>query len=344
MKNSLKVTVSTLAVFFLLSCSGNKNDSSKDLMPDSDKIKDGKKESNALTQSLPTIMVFPSDGMLERIGYLKSIENEGTTSYQRNYQQAFIKDPDLKFVITSIEGEFSKAGFPMENMEQQLKQIDNTNAMDEMTDVDRDARAELLNTARPDYIIELDYDLINDPKSRNLNKSLNYTLKCLDVYTNKTIATSSRLNVGADKSENDIPTLIKSDLPESLKELKGQITDHYANLLANGLEVTLRVVVSKASDVKLDDDCGGEELNEKINNWLKDNTVNQTFKMSKNTSTEMFFTNVRIAHQNEEGKKYTAYDFAQQLTKAMKNGCSIKVKNKTQSLGDAYLIIEGSKL
>ena len=37
------------------------------------------------------------------------------------------------------------------------------------------------------------------------------------------------------------------------------------------------------------------------------------------------------------------YDFAGELNKALKKGCSLKSKNKTQSLGDALIFIEGTK-
>ena len=339
MKNSfLALMISSI----LLSCGGNEN-GNNGLMPTSEEVNSAESSANAITQSMPTLMVFPSDAMLDRMGFLKEVDNQGTTSYQRDYQQAFIKNPDIKFAIAAIQEEFAKIGFAMEDMEQQLKQISNNNAMDEVTDVARDSRAELLNTVRPDYIIELDYDLKTDAKSRNLNKALTYAVKALDVYTNKAVASISKANVGSDKPENDVPSLIKADLPSSLDELKKQITGHYANLLANGIEITLRVAVSKTSDVKIDDDCGDQELNERINNWLKDNTVKQAFKMSKNTSTEMYFTNVRIAAKNADGKKYTAYDFAGELNKALKKGCSLKSKNKTQSLGDAMILVEGLK-
>jgi hypothetical protein len=326
----------------IISC-GNKSGQSNGLVPGDSQIQDAEQGENAITQSMPTLMVFPSDAMLERMGCLKSIDNQGAISYQRDYQQAFIKNPDLKFTVAAIQEEFAKNGFAMEDMEQQLKQITSNNAMDEMTDVAKDARAELLNTVRPDYIVELDFELKTDPKSRNLNKSLTYAVKALDVYTNKAVASISRANIGSDKAENDAPALIKTDLPESMAEFKNQITAHFANLLANGVEITLRVAVAKESNVKIDDDCGDQELNERISNWLKDNTVKQAFKMSKNTSTEIFFTNVRIAAKAADGKKYTAYDFAGELNKALKKGCSLKSKNRTQSLGDALVIIEGLK-
>jgi hypothetical protein len=324
----------------IYSCGSSDNDS---LMPSNEQVAAKKQSSNAISQSMPSIMVFPSDAMLLRMGFLEQVENQGMISYQRNYQEAFIKDPDIKFTIAVIQEQFAKAGFALEDMEQQLKKIANDNAMDEMTGIARDLRAELLNTVRPDYIIEVDYDLKADPKSRNLNKSLTYSVRCLDAYTTKSVASVSQANVGKEMAQNDVPSIIKADFANSLSELKMQITNHYADLLANGVEITLRVATTNESGIQLDDDCGNDEIGEKINKWMKENTVNQSFKMSKNTDTEMYFTSVRIFAQDENGNKYTAYDFASDLRKALNKGCTLDVKNKTQSLGDALVIIQGNK-
>ena len=98
------------------------------------------------------------------------------------------------------------------------------------------------------------------------------------------------------------------------------------------LKLPLRIATMNTSAIALDDDCGNEEIEKKIISWLKDNSVNSTYKMSKNTETEMFFTNVRIYSQDENGNSYTAYDFAKDLKKDSRKGCGLKVSNKTQSL------------
>lgn len=345
MKNySFKNYIYGISLLLMISCgSDKKEDGNNGLMPTNSQIQQNKKNSNAITQSMPSIMVFPSDAMLLRMGFLEEVENQGRTSYQRNYQEAFIKNPDIKFTIAAIQEQFAKVGFPLEDMEQQLKKISNNNAMDEMTGVARDLRAELLNTVRPDYIIEVDYELKSDMNSRNLNKSLTYSVRCLDAYTTKSVASVSIPQAGKDMKENDIPSIIKSDFNKSIPDLENQIINHYADLLANGVEITLRIAVTNESGVKIDDFCGDDEIGEKINTWMKENTVNQSFKMSKNTSTEMYFTSTRIFAQDDNGNKYTAYDFASDLRKDLRRGCSLVVKNKTQSLGDALVLIEGNR-
>ena len=333
----------TISVLIFIGCIEGVNKSNNSLFPTDFDIKSQKQGVNAITQSMPSIMVFPSDGMLKRLGYLKEINNQGIEGYDRQYQQALIDDQSLKFAIAVIEEEFAKIGFPLDNLEQTLKQIAISDAVDEMTDISKDLRAELLNTARPDYIIELDYNLITDPKSRNLNRSLMYSIKALDAYTNKTIASISKTNVGKEQTDNDAATLIKEAFPDSFHNFRSQITKHYADLLANGIEITLRLATINSSGVAIDDYCGDKEIGERIIEWMKDNTVNQTYKMSKNTSSEMFFTNVRIYLQDEKGQKYTAYDFANNLKNEIITGCGLDVSNKTQSIGDALVIIKGTR-
>ena len=332
----LSILISSI---LLISC-GNSGSESNSMIPTNRDSESFKKEANAINQSMPSVMVVPSDAMLKRMNCIKEIDNQGVTSYSRDYAKSFIQDSELKFVVAEIEGQFSAKGFPLENMEQTLKMIGSNNAMDEMEGVARDLRAELMNTARPDYIIELDYELKSDPKSRNINKSLTYIVKCMDVYTNKSVASITRANVGKTSENNDVPSLVKGDFTEVLGQLSSGITNHFKDLLANGIEITLRLAVLNSSEVALDDDCGDEEVGEKVITWLKENTVNSTYKMAKNTETEMFFTNVRIFTQDESGNSYTAYDFAKELKKGLKQGCGLSVSNKTQSLGDAFIQIK----
>lgn len=343
----LLFTVTVLGVM-IISCGSDQSEKSEKnesngMIPTIEESKPLTKEVNAITQSLPTIMVIPSDALLKRIGCLTVLNNQGVAAYNRDYNKAFITNSDLKFAISAIEEEFANIGYPMENLEQQLKMITNENAMDEAEGINRDLRAELMNTARPDYVVELDYELKSDTRSRNIKKSLTYVVKSLDVFTNKTVAAVSKTNVVSESSSNDVSTILKEDFSSSISDLQNGIKQHYADQLANGSEITLRIAVLQNSDIELDDYCGDEEIGEQIVNWLKANTVNSTYKMVKNTSTEIRFTNVRIFTKDENGNSYTAYDFAKDLKKGLYKSCGLDVNNRTQSIGDSYLQIEGLK-
>jgi len=329
-------------IIAIYSCGGGNSGGNK-MMPTADQIQNSKVVNNSISRSLPTMMVIPSDALLNKIGCLTAINNQGKTSYLRMYDKAFIVNSDLRFVIANIEGSFANVGYPIENMEQQLRMITNENAMDQMENIDRDLRAQLMSNARPDLVIEIDYEFVVDPKSRNLDKSLTYIIKVLDVFTNKAIGSVTRAGVGKENDINDIPTLIKQKFPESIEQLQSNITSYYANLLANGTEITLRVAVKQKAGISLDDLCGKDVIGEQIINWLKENTINSSYKMVKNTSSEMRFTNIRIFTSDENGNSYTAYDFAKDLKTGLHKGCGLDSYNRTQSIGDAFIQINGIK-
>jgi hypothetical protein len=55
------------------------------------------------------------------------------------------------------------------------------------------------------------------------------------------------------------------------------------------------------------------------------------------------FTNVRIFTSDKSANSYTAYDFAKDLKNDIGKGCGLKIANKTQSIGDAFVQLEGIK-
>ncbi len=332
-----KITLFIFATLFIFSC-GNSNKSNSLTSTDATQ-KDEFGEVNVNEQQKPTLMVIPSDALLKRLNCLVEIENQGITSYQRNYQKALIDDTDLKFSISEIQKQFINIGFPLEDLEQTLKSITDDLAIDNVDNVQKDAKTLLLTTARPDIILELDYENVIDSKNRNLEKSLTYTLKAIDSYSNKVIATMQNTNI---TGSDNVSELLKSEIEKNISSLTTQINTHFADIITNGREITLKITVASDITFALSDDCvKGEAYSDMINDWLKSNTFGGSFKRDLNTDVELRFKNVRIKTLDEDGLQYTAYDFATDLKKAMSEMCGIKCKNSTQSLSDATIQILG---
>ncbi len=135
---------------FMFSC--NTNPSNKKLTDTNNNPSSDNEPVNINEQQKPTIMVIPSDALLNRLECLTQIDNQGSPSYIRDYQKAFIEESDLKFAIAEIQSQFVKAGFPLEDLEQTLKSIQDNNAVDNVDGKQKDAKTLLLNTARPDII------------------------------------------------------------------------------------------------------------------------------------------------------------------------------------------------
>ena len=70
MKNLLYLLIPSILMF---SCGGDESESNS-MLPTMDSAKSMKKESNAISQSMPSVMVIPSDALLKRINCLQKIK------------------------------------------------------------------------------------------------------------------------------------------------------------------------------------------------------------------------------------------------------------------------------
>lgn len=295
-----------------------------------------------LGMTRPGLMIIPSDGLLKRLKCLTETDNLGVTAYLRDYKKALIKDNELRFLIASIEELFAEGGYPIENMEQQLKQIDNDNANDLADYIEKDSKTLLMNTVKPDFVLELDYSKIQDPDSRNPKFQTQYILSAIDVYTNKTIASISEN--GVTNPAASAVNAVRDDIKEKSAVFFGQLNKRFSDINKNGAEITLRINIETGAGVSISEECLGEEnYADFINKWLKSHSTNQSYKQTKNTAKELRFTNIRIPSRTVSGEKYMAYDFANDLRKDLAAGCGIIVQNRTQGIGDAYLTIKGLK-
>lgn len=292
-------------------------------------------------QQKPTMLVLPSDQLLQRFGKLQQQEALGKTLQVRDYAGYLLSDEDSKFIISTIQSKFIDFGYPLNDLEQTLKSINDQEMIDAVDGIQKDAKTVLLTTAKPDIILELDYSLQTDRSTRDFKKSLTYTLRAIDAFSNKVIATIQQTNF--DNGKDKTPAgLMQAALDKDSKTFTQQINDHFNNIIANGRDITLRVTIENGVNLTMSDEClEGDAYSDFIIDWVKVNTLQGAYNMSRNTETEMYFTNVRIKTLNENGTQYSAYDFARELSKALNKGCGIKSKNTTQGLGDATISIKG---
>ena len=289
----------------------------------------------------PTMLVIPSDQLLQRFGNIKQQEALGKTIQVRDYSGYLMTDQDSKFIISSIQSKFIDFGYPLNDLEQTLKSINDQEMLDAVDGIQKDAKTILLTSAKPDIILELDYSIQTDRSTRDFKKSLTYTLRAIDAFSNKVVATIQQTNF--DNGKDKTPAgLMQAALDKDSKTFTQQINDHFNNIVANGRDITLRVTIENGVNLTMSDEClDGDAYSDFIIDWVKVNTLQGAYNMSRNTETEMYFTNVRIKTLNENGTQYSAYDFARELSKALNKGCGIKSKNTTQGLGDATISIKG---
>lgn len=290
----------------------------------------------------PTMFVLPSDQLLQRFGKLQQKEALGKTLQVRDYPGYLLTDEDSKFIISSIQSKFIEFGYPLNDLEQTLKSINDQEMVDAVSGVQKDAKTILLTAAKPDIILELDYNLQTDRSTRDYKKTLTYTIRAIDAFSNKVVATIQQTNF-TDGQKNSTPaSMMQAAIEKDAKTFTQQINNHFNDIVASGRDITLRVTIENGVNLKMSDEClNNDSYTDFIIDWIKVNTVQGAYNMQRNTETEMYFSNVRIKTLNDNGTQYSAYDFARELSKALNKGCGIKSKNTTQGLGDATISIKG---
>ena len=341
-KNLMQAVVALFVVTLLISCGENQN---KGLADGASGNLESYENSdvNAVVQALPQIMVIPGDQTLQNFKCLKAETVNGRTYVVRDFRNYLLKDDRARRIISAIQNSFNDQYFPLNDFEQTLKQLDTQEATDLADGIEKDAKTQLLFTAHPDIILELNYDTSRDKMSltsHNYNhsgdKNVSYTLTALDAYTNKSVATITASNI---KGESTTET-IQENLKDQLPKFQQDIQKYFSDILTRGRDIIVRVTVEKGCSVKLTDvSIEGDTYTDWIIDYVKAHTVKGAYKMQNNTDYEISFTNCRIRLLNEDGTQYGVYDWTRDLAKSLRKNLGLKVTNKAQGLGEILLVV-----
>jgi Family of unknown function (DUF6175) len=289
---------------------------------------------NACEPTQPRIMVFPSDNMLYQLKCIKEVKSDTLQSYYiRQYDKAFMEQTDLKFVIAGINGKFADRDFPLESLEESLKEISNNSSIDNIRNLQEDALTQLLSSVKPDIIVEVTYKY----NKGSLDNSLNFIIEVKDAYSMKVIA--SIANPGLETMETNVAALIAEQVEKNIPNIQETMMTHFKNIRENGRIIPLRIKLMGDASFTLDDDCGSEEYADVIREVVRTHSNKGTFNAVLAGPSEMKFTNIRIPLCNEKGFAMDARDWVKKVSKDLEKRCGIKAKNATQGLGNAFIIL-----
>ncbi|MBI5218783.1 MAG: hypothetical protein HY958_07630 [Bacteroidia bacterium] len=289
----------------------------------------------------PTLMIVPADIFCTRAGYTLEFDNQGTKKVLPDYKKTMQNDENMRLVITKIQGMFADRGFPLKNLEQELKKLEQESAeMSMMTSkTSGSAMAEspidlLKRTAKADIILDIDFSKkVNGPQ-----KYINFNLQGLDAYTSKAVANAS--GSGAPSSASQIEVLLEEAVLKHLDNFQAQLMTHFEDLFANGREVVVKIKVWDSSPSNLETEFNGEQLDKHIDDWFAKNTVKGRYSQADASENFMSMDQVRIPLYDDKGKALDTKNWLNGLKKELKGApYSIETKLYLRGLGEAWLII-----
>lgn len=288
----------------------------------------------------PTLMVVPSDAWCKEHGFEQTFDNQGTPEQIPDYKAAVSTDKQLNAVISKINILMADRGFPLKDLQQNVKSINNLSAEDRLITSKRSGSAitespldRLRRTAKADIILEIDWTVNTlGPKS-----SITYNLRALDAYSNKQVAGAEGTGTGSFSAE--LPVLLEEAVQDHMDAFTARLQEHFDDLLENGREVVLDMRIFDSSTVDFEKEYNGYELNEVIDNWLAENCVNHRFSKSDATETMILYEQVRIPLYKQNGMAQDTYGFARDLARFLGAApYNITVKTINRGLGRCLLV------
>lgn len=285
-------------------------------------------------------MVVPSDVWCNQNGYMKSFSNQGETVKVPDYKKAFQENADLLLVISKINGLMAERGFPLKNLESEIKSLEAESAEDALVSSKNGAEVvespidKLRKNAKADIIMQLTWEV----KQTGPKKSIAFNLQGLDSYTNKQVATA--VGTGAPSFSAEVSLLLEEAVLNHLDNFNASLQAHFDDLFANGREIKVRIKKFDSWDGDLESEFDGEELGIIIEEWMSSNSVKGRFSTTTATENIMLFEQVRIPLYDEKGNATDARRYMRNLQKFLQGApYSIPTKLMAKGLGEVVLIL-----
>lgn len=286
----------------------------------------------------PTLMIIPSDVWMNTNQY-GSTNDKGY--FVPDYKKAFQNDPNLVLVIGKMNTIMADRGFPLKNLESEIKKIESNSAtLTEFSGATPETPLEqLARTLKTDLILQITYTVNQEgPK-----KSIVFNLQALDAYNQMQVAGAQ--GVGVPSLSASLPVLLEEAVLSHIDNFNASLQKYFDTLLEKGRESKLFIRVNKKSSIHLDSDINdqGEDkrLIDCLDDYFKENL--QRYNIDTQENDYMVDISLTIPVLDAQGKAFALNDFMNQFRRYLSVRLRLETKYTLKGLGEAWLLIEGVK-
>lgn len=304
--------------------------------------------SSSIHAQKPSTLIFPADSYMFKNGYGKFIytnDDKTDSTFSPDYNKLFLEDFEAKSIIQGIEGAFLKLEYPIKNLEQTLRSL--TNRTTDMQYSDRQSQVSmrdvLLNTARADIRIEVDYQVQEVMGQKNVQ----FQLAAYDSYTSLPVATSPNMSTGPGGAAS-LNELVQAAVIKNIPAFEQGFINHFQDIVQNGRTAVVEVTLSEECWFDLEEWFGEgddeEELSFIFRELIKDNTVNRSPRVATSTRTQMIFEDVRVPLFDDNGDQQDIANWAnRKIIRELRRDFGLDVRREEIGLGRIRLIVMGER-
>lgn len=290
----------------------------------------------------PIIMVVPEKAWCISQGFVKANDPKSP-----DYEKALLNS-DVLNVITKMGGIMQERGYPLKNLQAALDELKNESALDMALtskadgEIVEDELDQLTRVAQADILVNIAFTRTTYGP-RNM---VEFRVTSIDAATSKQIGGETGRSSA---SGAPISALLEESVLGFIDNFSGSIQRHFEDIVTNGREGS--VIFKIASDCPLNFDSevtlNGEsgELNEVIDYWLNEHTVNGSFTQNGKTRNRLSYEQVRfpLFGKSKFGGKPKAINmdgFIKPITSFLSQ-FGISVATTPIGIGKAYVVLGG---
>jgi hypothetical protein len=251
-----------------------------------------------VTQVQPTIMIVPWSSKGEDLR--TKIENDA------NYRTA----------IQVISNAFSQRGCSTKDFVTQLQNSLNDQTISSEKMNQTSLFKKVIEMSPTDYYIETEVTL----KELSSGNSVEIRMNAIDKFTGDKI--SAEMMRSQPFRTDDWSKLVELALKDDgkLERFFSLVSNEFAKIREIGRTITVKVEVKETSVHRLDNEVGDDFdfLSDLIIDWVKENSYKNYSRTKGNTSTLLYFDEVKIPLRDESGMNYDINTFAKEMRKQMR--------------------------
>lgn len=290
----------------------------------------------------PIIMVVPEKAWCINQGFVKDDDPKSP-----DYEKALLNN-DVLNVITKMGGIMQERGYPLKNLQSALDELKNESAMDLALvskadgEIVEDELDQLTRVAQADILVNIAFTRTTYGP-RNM---VEFRVTSIDAATSKQIGGETGRSSA---SGAPISALLEESVLGFIDNFTGSIQRHFEDLVANGREGSVIFKIANdcpltfESEVNLNGDTG--ELNEVIDYWMNEHTVNGSFTQNGKTRNRLSYEQVRfpLIGKGKFGGKPKAINmdgFIKPITQFLSQ-FGLSVSTTPVGIGKAYVVLGG---
>lgn len=278
----------------------------------------------AQLSNAPTALVVPSDTWMKANGYVKKVVITNDSVEVCDYGEALTSHRELSTVLASVHGSLKDNGFGYISTNDVVKHLENDGTIES-----------LMNEKRPDFRIEVDFDVRSMGPRKNVSVKINVS----DAYCHETVATLQNASMAIGSVEQELQKLISSkagDLADQMKAYCQYLREH-------GRQVTVQFRPAEDTDIDffgVFDKASGTTYGDYLFSWLSKQSIGGAIKKGRITKRICEFRNVRVPFFNDKGNVLDPDVWGNTIMKSLRSESGMKVsRDDDYALGSIRILV-----